>query len=120
MSPGASVGARHCSTPAFARAGASKEDRAVHRAVDDKGRSQPVAPEASEEGADFPMPVRNGADEPRAALAAAARSGHLCGGAGLVNEDQTGRIKPALALAPALPRGGHVRALLLGRVRGFF
>ena len=66
------------------------------------------------------MAVRDGADQPRAAFAAAAHAGHVGGGPGLVDEDEPGGIKPALAPAPCRARGGHVRARLFGGMRGFF
>jgi hypothetical protein len=60
-----------------------------------------------------------GADQARAALTAAAPSGHGGGGSGLVDEDEPGRIKPALARAPPPTRGVHLRAHLFRGVGGF-
>lgn len=120
MSPGARVGARHCSTPASAGAGAGLEDGAVHRSIDDKGCAQAVLPQPGDKGGDLPMAVRDRRDQARPALLAAAPSGHLGGGPGLVDKDEPGGIKPALVLPPLVPRGGDVRARLLGGVRGFF
>ena len=66
------------------------------------------------------MAVRDGADQTLAALTAAAHSGHVGSGPGLVDEDEPSRIKPALARAPPLTRGVHFRAHLFGGVGGFF
>jgi len=52
-------------------------------------------------------------------LAAAAHSGHVGGGPGLVDKDEPGRIKPALARAPPLPRGVRPGASVRWRGRFF-
>jgi hypothetical protein len=67
------------------------------------------------------MAVRDGADQALAALTAAAHSGHVGGGPGLVDEDEPGRgLSPSWLARHPLTRGVHVRAHLFGSVGGFF
>lgn len=77
-------------------------------------------PQSGDKGGGLPVTVGSGANQARAALTATAGSGHVGGGPGLVDEDQPGGIKPALAALPFWSRSRHVRAGLLGGVRGFF
>jgi hypothetical protein len=56
-------------------------------------------------------------------LAAAAQTGHLGGGSGLVEKDQPMRLKPHARLAlggPFLARGFDIGAILLACRKGFF
>lgn len=96
------------------------EDWAVHRFVDYEGRRDPIVPEASDEGGDLPMAMRHLVDQPLSAPTAASETGHVGTGAGLIDEDQAGRIKQPLIVLPALARGGYVGAILLAGVHGFF
>src|SRR5450756_3224579 len=73
------------------------ENLAVHRLVDDEGSGDGVVAQGRDEGGDLPMTVRHLADQTLAAAAATAQPGHIGGGAGLVDEDQAGRIKQPLA-----------------------
>lgn len=50
----------------------------------------------------------------------ATQSRHLRAGAGLVDEDQTGRVEIGLAVEPGFAPLADVGAVLLGRVRGLF
>jgi len=96
------------------------EDRAVHRPVDDEGRRYRVTSQARDEGRDLPVAVRNFADQPLSAPAAASGAGHVGAGAGLVDEDQPGAIKQLLRVFPALPCRRYVGAVLFAGVDGFF
>jgi len=78
-----------------------------------------IVPQPGDKGGDLPMAVRDRGDQARPALLTTAPSSHVGGGPGLVDEDEPGRIKPALALAPPLARGVHVRAHLFGGVGVF-
>ena len=93
---------------------------AVHRAIDDQGRGDPVVAQAGDEGCRFPMPMRNRDEEPFAFAGATTKPGHFCRCPGFVNEDKTFWIKPMLPCAPRYPGFGDVRPILLGCVRGFF
>jgi len=57
MSPGLRVGTRHWRTPAFAGAGAGREDLAVHWVIDDKGRGDRSA---AQSGDKEPAPAKAG------------------------------------------------------------
>jgi hypothetical protein len=97
------------------------EDLAAHRAVDDEGRSDRIGTQPRHQGRGLPMTVRHAPDQPRTAPAAAAPTGHVGGGAGLVDEDQLFWVKLPLSLGfPQLPGARHVRAFLLRGVHGFF
>ena len=113
MSPALRVGARHFFDIGF-------EYVAVHRAIDEQGRGDPVEAQAGDEGCRFPIPMRNRGEEPFAFAGATTKPGHFCRCPGLVNEDKTFWIKPMLPCAPRYPAFGDVRPILLGCVRGFF
>lgn len=66
------------------------------------------------------MPMRHSADQAPPDRAPTPEPGQLCRGAGLINEDQSGRIKRSLYLPPGLACRFDVRPLLLGGVRRFF
>ena len=93
---------------------------AVHRAIDDQGRGDPVVAQAGDEGRRFPMPMRNRGEEPFAFAGATTKPGHFCRCPGVVNEDKMVWIKPMLPFVPRYPGFGDVRPILLGRVRGNF
>ena len=50
---------------------------AVHRAIDDQGRGDPVVAQAGDEDCRFLMPVRNRGEEPFAFAGAATKPGHF-------------------------------------------
>jgi hypothetical protein len=64
--------------------------------------------------------VRDRAQAARTAQRPPAQPGHLGRGAGLVDEDETLRVKLCLSGAPSLSLRGDVRPVLLAGVRGFF
>jgi hypothetical protein len=66
------------------------------------------------------MTVRDRTQAARATPRPPAQPGHLGRRAGLVDEDETLRIKLCLSGAPGLSLRGDVRTLLLAGVRGFF
>ncbi len=66
------------------------------------------------------MAMRHGGDQTLSTLASPAQARHLGIGAGLVDEDQAGRVERRLSCPPYLPVLGDVRTFLLSRVRGFF
>ena len=68
----------------------------------------------------LPVAVRDFCQEPLAAPAAAAQSGHVGAGSGLVDEDQACAIKQLLIVFPARPCRRHVDAILLAGVNAFF
>ena len=92
----------------------------VHRPVNHEGCHHPVMAQASYQGDRLPMPVRDGADQPLTAGAAAPQPHHLGAGGSFVDEHQSGRVKHELFSPPASACEGHVRPLLLRGVKGFF
>jgi hypothetical protein len=64
--------------------------------------------------------MRDFGDQPPAFGTAAVCAGHVGLGAGLVDEDQPLRIKPALILPPLRASSRHLGAVLLGGARAFF
>ena len=113
ISPGERLGCEHLLD-------IGPEDDAVHGLVDDTGRGDGALAQPSHEGGGFPVPVWHRGDQPLAPPGTAMAPGHGCVGAGLVDENQPGRIEACLPATPELTRGGHVGACLLSRVRGFF
>ena len=66
------------------------------------------------------MAMRNAGPKPLASRSPATRARHLGRGAGLVDEDEPGRVEIKLALEPGFPPGEHVLPILLGGVSRFF
>lgn len=98
----------------------SGEDFGVHRAFDEEGSRQAVAAKCGDKGRSLPMTVRHGCHAALVPQRAAVKAGHLRVEPGLVDEDQPRAVPMGLERAPVLTRGFHVRACLLGGVRGFF
>jgi len=98
----------------------SAEDDAIDVAVDDEGGGDAVVAERGDEGRGFPVAVRHGGAQPLTARAAAAGACHVGCGPGLVDEQQPCRVQAWLPLAPGVPCGGNVGALLLRSVAGLF
>ena len=68
----------------------------------------------------LPCSLRNVADQSLATRAAASETDHINGDRGLIDKDQSRRIKIALLTNPAPPRSRHVGAVLLGCPQAFF
>jgi hypothetical protein len=66
------------------------------------------------------MTVRDFCDERLPALTPAAGACHVGLDPGLVDEDETVRIKPMLMGLPSYPEPGHLRAVLLACHQRFF
>lgn len=96
------------------------EDLTVDRFVDHKGRCDGVAAQGGDEGCDLPVAMRHLADQALATRTAAAQARHIGRSAGLINEDQTARIKLPLLRLPAGAGARHVGAILLRGVNAFF
>src|SRR5919112_417342 len=120
MSPGASVGASICSTPAFAGAGGGTETLTIDRAVEHIGHADAGRSQSGDQRGQFPVPMRDGAPQPQAARAPAIAARHVRGGPGFVDEDQAIGIERRLAADEHAPGLGDIRAVLLGRVQGLF
>ena len=68
----------------------------------------------------LPCSLRNVADQSLATRAAASETDHVDGDRGLIDKDQSRRIKIALLTNPAPPRSRHVGAVLLSCPQAFF
>ena len=81
------------------------EALAVDRAIEDAGRSEPIAAKRAEEGQGVPAAMRGKAVQPFALWPPAAQRRHVGTDPGFVDKDQTTRIKTALPdfPAPAVP-----------------
>jgi hypothetical protein len=73
-----------------------------------------------QEGEGPPAAVWGLGNEPLAPETAAVGARQVGLGPGLVDEDQAGRVKPALILLPLRAPPGDVGPLLLAGVQGFF
>src|SRR5918997_699728 len=120
MSPGASVGASICSTPAFAGAGAGTETLTIYRALQHIGHADAGRSQSGDQGGQFPVPMRDGAPQPQAARAPTIAARQVRGGPGFVDEDQAIGIKRRLAAEEHAPGLGYIRTVLLGRVQALF
>src|SRR5919206_2245323 len=116
MSPGASVGASICSTPAFAGAGAGAETLAVEGTVEHIGHTDPGRAQAGNKRGQLPMTMRDTGLQPQTARTSAIAPRHVGGRPRLVDEDQAIGIERWLAADEHTPGLGYIRAVLLGRV----
>lgn len=96
------------------------EDCTIHWFVDHEGRCHGIMSEAGDEGRDLPMTVRDFGDQSLPTLGAASEPGHVGTGAGLIDEDQACGVKQRLIGFPERAGDGHVGAILLAGVYGFF
>jgi hypothetical protein len=87
---------------------------------DNERCGQAVAAETSDEGAGFPVPLRNGRDQAVAAQAAAPKPRHVGLGPGLVDEHQPCWVQAGLLLAPGRARFGDIGPILLRRAELLF
>jgi len=113
ISPGASCGREKLTDEL-------REDRAIHRLIDDEGGEDAVRGKPGDERRHFPMSVGCVALDPLAAWGAAIATHHIGGGSGLIDEDEPPVAQRALSLMPVLSRERDVRPELLGGVHGFF
>ncbi len=90
-----------------------------HRPIQHHRCCEAAQAQTGDEGGGLPVPMQDAGAQPLAAGATPVQAGHFGRGAGLVEEHQLGRIKVGLRLKPRLPCRGDVRAVLLGRMRGF-
>src|SRR5262249_22631592 len=81
--------------------------------VEDHGCHHFIVPQGSYERDRLPCSLRNVADQSLATRAAASETDHVDGDRGLIDKDQSRRIKIALLTNPAPPRSRHVGAVLL-------
>lgn len=88
--------------------------------VEDHWCHHPIVPQGSYERDRLPCSLRNVADQSLATRAAASETDHVDGDRGLIDKDQSRRIKIALLTNPAPPRSRHVGAVLLGCPQAFF
>jgi hypothetical protein len=100
----------------------SLEDAPVQGGIDDERGGEPAAAQAGDKGLGHPMPEGCLRTEPLAPRAAAAQTGHLGCGSGLVDEDEPMRFKPHVRLTwggPFRARRFDVGAVLRARRKGF-
>ena len=97
-----------------------QECRPVHGTIEHHRRCHAAKPEAADERRRLPMAVRDRGQAAGATLRPTAEPGHLGRRAGLIDEDETLRIKLGLRGAPGSSLRGYVRALLFAGVRRFF
>src|SRR5918997_5062048 len=113
MSPGTSVGASICSTPAFAGAGGGTETLTIDRAVEHIGHADPGRAQAGNKRGQLPVTMREGSPQPQTACTSAIAARHVRGGPGLVDEDQAGWGGGPVAAAEKQAGVGDIRAILL-------
>lgn len=96
------------------------EALAVDRLVEHARRVDPVVAKRREEGHGAPVAIGHLGVKAFAAWRPAAQRSHVGLCPGLVDEDEPGRIKPALVLLPLLAPPGDLRPELLGGQHAFF
>jgi len=97
-----------------------EEGLAVDRPIEHAGGNQAIAAQTGDEGRGIPVPVRHSIDQPMTHSRPAVKPGHVGLGPGLVDEDQPGRIKRPLAVAPFRTSCDDVRTILLARPERLF
>src|SRR6266516_2883933 len=97
-----------------------EEDCAIDRSVDDTGRIDPIGAQRCQECERAPAALRNFGDQPLTSRRPPMGAGHVGLGPGLVDEDQTRRIKSALILLPLRPAPRDVGTILLAGAQAFF
>jgi len=96
------------------------EDLAVDRLVEHARRIDPVASQCCEECHRAPMPVRHLGMEPLPPRRPSSQRSHVRLGPSFIDEDEPGRIKPALILLPLLAPTRDPWPQLLGWKNAFF
>ena len=97
-----------------------QEAFAVDGPVNDTRGIDPVVAQRRQEGQRSPVPLRSLGQQLASARRPTAQARHVGFGPGLVDEDQTSRIKPPLILLPPGPTPCHVGTILLGGEQSFF
>ena len=92
----------------------------VDRPVEDHRCRHLIMSQSSHEGDRPPFSLRNVADQSLATRATAPEADHIGSDRGLIDKDQSRRIKKALLPNPAPTRARHVGAVLLGCPQAFF
>ena len=90
-----------------------REDVAIHGAVKDPGRINPVMVQGGDEGGGVPMPEGNRAGQAFAFGCPAPQGCHVCLYPGLIDEDQPRRINAPLMALPPVAAALHIRAVTL-------
>src|SRR5215208_7772702 len=111
MSPGASVGASICSTPAFAGAGAGTKTLAIDGALEDAGHADPSRAQAGNKRGQLPVTMRDRSPQPQAARTPTIAPRHVCSCPGRVDEDQALGIERRLAADEDAPGLDYIRAV---------
>src|ERR1700728_393338 len=91
----------------------SAEAFAVDRTIEQARRGKAVAAQRAEEGQRAPMAMGRKASYPLASCAPPPQRSHIGLDPGLVDKDETGRIKAGLPGSPALPTACDVGTALL-------
>jgi hypothetical protein len=97
-----------------------QEDLAIDRPIDHTGRIDAIGTQRGQESERAPAALRRIGDQPFAAKAAPMRARHIGLGPGLIDEDQTSWIKPALVTLPLCAPAGDVGPILLAGAQAFF
>ena len=97
-----------------------QEGPAVHGAVMHHRGSHAAGPQGTDEGGGLPVPMRHAHPQPLAPRRPAVPTGHLGGGAGLIDEDQPLGVEVGLGVEPGLATVQDIRTALLGRMPGLF
>ena len=93
---------------------------AVDRAVENPWGVNPTVAQGSQKGRRLPAAVRDFGREPRAAARPSPQRCHVRLGPGLVDEDQTLRLDPALILFPLRSLACDVGAIAFAGDESFF
>lgn len=96
------------------------EALAVHGAVQQQWRGDPIMAQGGDEGHRLPAAERHFADQALAARRPTVAAHQVRGDGSLIDKDKPPRVKPPLLSAPGAPRRGDVGPILLGRVQDFF
>ena len=96
------------------------EAGAIDRLIEDEGRVDPVAAQGGDEGHRFPVAIGHFCVQPLSFGCPTSQRCHVGFGPGLIDEHETGRVRPSLILLPLLPPPGDLRPQLLCGKDAFF
>ena len=94
------------------------EPVSVERAVQHHRRNHAAQPQARDQGGGFAVAVREAHAQPLATPTPSVAGDHIGGGPGLVDEDQTLRLKIGLGVEPGAALAQEVGTVLLNRMAG--